>query len=301
MNSPVSKITLTFDYKGGGTLLLMSLLSILSFLERTYSVFALSHLFLGLTIYVLLYFHTEGTPWTLHRLYIVIGLTLLCLNFTASLMFVFYRNFKFKGGRTLFSSQAIIQRIVYEDSATKRQLSMSDAIYLHIRPNRSWRFRGGQFIYLRFTDLDKRSVFQNHPFYIAWWYKSDQGDDVAVCVVEKRRGLTKQLFVVDQNVKKRVLIDGPYGRNLNPHRFNSILLFATGTGVAGLLSIVAEVFQNPDRSPVNLRQVVLFWEVDYIRKFNNAEIGTKPQLNLGRFRTHCVDFGLFARAFTPRY
>ncbi|KAJ9601886.1 hypothetical protein H2200_013601, partial [Cladophialophora chaetospira] len=108
-------------------------------------------------------------------------------------------------------------------------------------------------------------TFQNHPFYVAWWYKNDQGEDVAVCVVEKRRGLTKRLSLVDQKVKKRVLVDGPYGQNLKLHRFNSILLFATGTGVAGLISIIAEIFKNPDRAPVDLRQVALFWEVDHIR------------------------------------
>jgi NAD(P)H-flavin reductase len=71
---------------------------------------------------------------------------------------------------------------------------------------------------------------------------------------------------VDENATKYVLIDGPYGQNLRLHRFESILLFATGTGVTGLISIVAEIFKSPERSPVNLRQIVLIWELDYIRE-----------------------------------
>ena len=255
------------------------LLCILLFFGRIYSVFTLSHLFLGLTIYIFMYFHTEGTPWMLHRLYVVISLGFLWLKVTVNLMFVAYRNFEFKRGKLFFSSQAVVQGIAYEDSNTKTQVSMPDAIYLHIRPNRPWKFRENQFIYLRFTDLDWRSVFQSHPFYVVWWYKNGEDDDIAVCLVEKRRGLTKRLSATDENVKKRVLIDGPYGQSFRLHKFESILLFATGTGVTGLISIIAEIFKYPENCPVKLRQIVLFWEVDYIRECDNATRRYKPGLN----------------------
>jgi predicted ferric reductase len=242
-------------------------LCVLLFFGRTYSIFTLSHHFLGLAIYILMYFHTEDSPWTSHRLYVVISLGVLWLNIAANMMFVAYRNSNPKdGGRLCRSSPAVVQRITYEDSNTRTKLSMPDAIYLHIQPTRPWKFRGAQVIYLRFIDLDWWSVVQSHPFYVAWWYKNSEGDDIAVCIVEKRRGLTKRLCAVDENATKHVLIDGPYGQNLRLHRFESILLFATGTGVTGLISIVAEIFKSPERSPVNLRQIVLIWELDYIRE-----------------------------------
>ena len=257
---------------------LLTFLCILVLFGRIYSVFMLSHLFLGLSFYIFLYLHTEGTPWLSHRLYVVISLGFLWLKFTESSMFVAYRNFELNSGTLSLSSQAIVQGIMYEDSDTKMQVSMPDAIYLHIRPNRPWKFRENQFIYLRFTDLDWRSVFQSHPFYVVWRYKNGEGDDIAVCLVEKRRGLTRRLSATDENVKKRVLIDGPYGQSFRLHKFESILLFATGTGVTGLISVIAEIFKNPQNCPVRMRQIVLFWEVDYIRECDNATKDTSQGL-----------------------
>ena len=108
--------------------------------------------------------------------------------------------------------------------------------------------------------------FQSHPFYIAWWYKNRDGDDIAVCVIEKRQGLTWKLSAVDDKTKKKVLIDGPYGKELRLGRYENILLFASGVGIAALISIIAEIFKTPEHTPVKLHRITLCWELDYLRK-----------------------------------
>jgi predicted ferric reductase len=245
----------------------MILLCTLLLFERLYTTFALGHQSLGLAIYTSMYLHTVDTPWTSNRIYVVISLGIFVLAHAEKLMAVVFRNSNLNHGRISFSSVAIVQHIKYKDDDSNAHLLMPDAIYLHVRPTRPWKFRGAQYIYLRFIDLDRRSFFERHPFYVSWWYKNSDGHDVAVCIVEKRRGLTKRLSAVHENAEKRVLIEGPYGKDLRLNSYESIVLFATGIGVAGLVSVIAEIFKNPERSPANLRQITLFWELNYVREF----------------------------------
>ncbi|KAK4934780.1 hypothetical protein LTR10_024037 [Elasticomyces elasticus] len=185
------------------------------------------------------------------------------MNNLTRVLRITYRNVR-------LTSTAIIQNVVYADLEESRT-PLSDAMHIHIQPTRPCNFRGGQFVYLRFPHLGWNSIFQTHPFYVSWSYKDKQGGDIGVCIVEKKRGFTKQLALVDtvtggsnKPVKVKVLIEGPYGKRLPVERHQNILLFATGIGIAGLTSVVGEVFQN--RHQHQHRQaagrITLFWELN---------------------------------------
>ncbi|MFI5420701.1 MAG: NADPH oxidase family protein, partial [Nitrososphaerales archaeon] len=224
-----------------------------------------------------IYFHTAKKPWMSGKAYVIAGIAMLAVNRTASFGRIAYRNFR-------LTSLAVVQNITYRDGEGNVQLSTSDAMYLHLQPTRPWIFRGGQFVYLRFTDISWNSVFQSHPFYISWWYKDRNGNGVGVCIVERKCGLTQKLSLVDKQTNERgtearVLIEGPYGKILNLDGYETILLFATGIGIAGLVSIVAELFEHSGNSTVETRRVALFWELDSDRKFSKS-LGKSRTLSL---------------------
>lgn len=80
---------------------------------------------------------------------------------------------------------------------------------------------------------------QSHPFFVAWWYR-DAEEDVIVLVVEKRKGFTQDLFHhasndIDPRSGMRAIVEGPYGEELDLESYDTVLLFATGMGIAGQL------------------------------------------------------------------
>lgn len=103
----------------------------------------------------------------------------------------------------------------------------------------SW--RPGQHCFLRFVG---KRIVDNHPFSIA----TIKEDDKLRFIIVPKKGLTRKLYDGLENavsVKKKVLLDGPYGGTFrNHHAFDSVLLMATGSGVTValpyLLSLVKE-------------------------------------------------------------
>lgn len=103
----------------------------------------------------------------------------------------------------------------------------------------SW--RPGQHCFIRFVN---RRILDSHPFSIA----TVKEDDKLRFIIVPKEGLTRELYAELERevaVKKRVLLDGPYGGTFRNHlAFDSVLLMATGSGVTVtlpyLLSLVKE-------------------------------------------------------------
>ena len=100
-----------------------------------------------------------------------------------------------------------------------------------------------------------------YPFYVAWTYKdeSDELDaEIAVLIVKKRSGFTKNLIqhaLSRRNVElevhrdrtkiglsshswlmtefESVVVDGPYGNEIDVQDYGTVVLFATDVGIAG--------------------------------------------------------------------
>lgn len=110
------------------------------------------------------------------------------------------------------------------------------------------------------------SFAQLHPFYVAWWYR-DGDDDYAVFIIQKQRGFTERLFShrgseMDRAPGLSALIEGPYGRELDLGSYGTVLLFATGIGIAGQLPYVARLLEGYHDCDVKTRRIALFWQVE---------------------------------------
>src|SRR5438034_115156 len=67
---------------------------------------------------------------------------------------------------------------------------------------------------------------------------------------------------LNQHYKMKATIEGPYGNELNLGSYGTVLLFATGIGIAGQLPYVKQLLEGYHNCKVKTRRIALFWETD---------------------------------------
>ncbi|KAH7111757.1 hypothetical protein B0J11DRAFT_542940 [Dendryphion nanum] len=110
------------------------------------------------------------------------------------------------------------------------------------------------------------SFAQLHPFYISWRYCDDEGNNYVVFIVQRQRGFTKNLLFhtgngFDGGSEMSAVIEGPYGKELKLDSYGTVLLFATGIGIAGQLPYVEKLLEGYRNCEVKTRRIALFWEM----------------------------------------
>lgn len=189
---------------------------------------------------------------------------------------ILYRNVRYKKPLC----RATIHSITYPN-LNGEKIALSDAVHVHVKMSRAWQPRAGQYIYLCIPGVSYTAFAQLHPFYVAWWYRNND-DYYAVLIVQKHRGFTKHLFLhredffgpdperrdfykenyLSEVAGMRAVIEGPYGKELCLDSYGTVLLFATGVGIAGQLSYVDQLLDGYHNCEVKTRRISLFWQVD---------------------------------------
>uniref|UniRef100_A0A093UXW8 Ferric/cupric reductase transmembrane component 2 n=1 Tax=Talaromyces marneffei PM1 TaxID=1077442 RepID=A0A093UXW8_TALMA len=167
-------------------------------------------------------------------------------------------------------------------------ISMPGALLVCVKLSRPWDFRPGQYAYLSFPGLNLYEVFQSHPFFIAWWHRSKDSTndedavgkpeppDTAVFIIQRNdppnssTELTKpgsQLieepclcYGSRSSSKTKVLIEGPYGTTLNIGSYGTVVMFATGIGIAAQMPYIKQLLKDQDT--VQTRRAALYWEIE---------------------------------------
>jgi predicted ferric reductase len=106
------------------------------------------------------------------------------------------------------------------------------AMVVKLTLGRALRIRPGQYVYLAFTDLGLRRRFQSHPYIIAWWDNSLNATSLSF-LVEPRSGISRTLLT--RHLTSNVVMDGPYGKDLQLENYETVILIAKGIGIAGIL------------------------------------------------------------------
>jgi hypothetical protein len=225
-----------------------------------------------------IYLHKPSHLFESPTLYLSTAIGLLILSGAVRCGLVLYRNVRY--GKSI--AGASVRTIVFKNAGgissgipSGQPVSLSDAVHVHVRLPRPWTPRAGQYIYLSIPGASRTSVAQQHPFYIAWWYIKN-GTYYVVLLVQKHRGFTERMFLhrVDERevnmkagpgssqVEMAAVVDGPYGRELNLNSYGTVLLFATGIGIAGQLPYVKQLLDGYKNCEVRTRRIALFWQVD---------------------------------------
>ncbi|KAH7345846.1 ferric reductase transmembrane component 3, partial [Plectosphaerella cucumerina] len=229
--------------------------------RRAYETFAAAHFALAVCAAVFVYLHTPSSHVLASpRRYLIAAAGCLGLTWTVRLGLLVYRNVRLGTP----SSRAAVRTIAFEldDSS----IPLEDAVHIHVRLSRPWNVRAGQYIYLTVPWAGGASVTQSHPFYIAWWYRVDD-DNYIVLIAQRRHGFTERIFRIrdarrNGSAGALALVDGPYGKEMGLDAYDNVLLFATGIGIAGHLSHVAQLLRGYCDCGVKTKRVTLFWQVD---------------------------------------
>ncbi|KAF4451421.1 FAD-binding domain-containing protein [Fusarium austroafricanum] len=229
--------------------------------QRLYEAFQAVHFTLSLVVLITLYLHIPNRITVPPAAYLLASSCLLVFIGCIRFVLVIYRN----TGPGQFLNRSSVQLITFKTS-TGESISVSDAIHLHIRLSRGWKHRAGQYVYICMPGVSLTSFSQLHPFYISWWYH-DSGYDYAVIILQKQKGFTDRVFSHRGSDFKNgsalaTVLEGPYGKELNLDSYGTVLLFATGIGIAGQLPYVTELLEGYNNYEVRTRRIALFWQVD---------------------------------------
>ncbi|EGY18672.1 FAD-binding domain-containing protein [Verticillium dahliae VdLs.17] len=229
--------------------------------RRTYEMFAAVHFGLAVCAGVFVYLHNPtSNVLDAPKRYVVAAGGCLGLGWLVRLGMMVYRNVQLGAP----SSRVAVRTITFELGETS--IPVEDAVHIHVRLPRPWNIRAGQYVYLTVPAVSHTAVVQSHPFYIAWWYRVND-DDYIVLIAQKQQGFTQKIFhmkdnKLTNNYRSRAFIDGPYGQEMNLDAYDNIVLFATGIGIAGQLSHVAQLLRSYFDCGVKTKRVTLFWQVD---------------------------------------
>jgi predicted ferric reductase len=180
-----------------------------------------------------------------------------------------------------------------------RVMAIAGAVHICVKLERPWDFRAGQFVYLTMPGLSPSAFSQSHPAVVAWWYKSGSKKhyagrpDTIVFIVQPRDGISEGSFTgglkrvarspwhkalgetdntnqvngclcttIRNPINVRAIVEGPYGEELELGSYGTVLLFATGIGIAAQVAYARRFLEKNLQRDSKVQRIALFWEVE---------------------------------------
>ena len=167
------------------------------------------------------------------------------------ILWILYRNFTFHHG----CSRAKIDVV-------------HDAIRIRIQVRRSWNIQAGQYINIWLPSVGYRALLESHPFMIVSWAVDTSRKPKLTTVqllIEPRDGFTHRLLRYarrsSEATKHLVLYSGPHGSPTSMKEYGTVLLIATGFGVAAILPHLKELLEGYERCKVVTRRIHVVWQL----------------------------------------
>lgn len=135
---------------------------------------------------------------------------------------------------------------------------------VHVSVPRPWRVKPGQFIFLSIPKLGVFTGLRGHPFMISWWEHDQRGLTLSL-LVKSRAGFTAEL---DRHTDKplQAFIDGPYGVQHDFGEYETVIMFATGIGIAGCIPYIKDLLLGYNSCEVRTRRIRVAWEIKEQRR-----------------------------------
>lgn len=165
-------------------------------------------------------------------------------------------------GRSL--ATAVATRLSSTDASDHSLLDPLTVLRVDVTVPRPWHVRPGQSIFLSIPSLGLFKGVRGHPFMISWWKRDENGLRLSL-LVQSRGGFTAALGRRSHTVL-RALIDGPYGA---PHEFGeygTVVMIASGIGIAGHLPYIKDLIRGYNGCEVRTRRILLVWQVEDARE-----------------------------------
>jgi hypothetical protein len=282
------------SHKAGLTELLLSikavstmaavLVSSLAIVQRYfYEIFLKLHLALAAIVVAGAWVHVSPRKLSVPQvIYLITAICVWAFTHLIQIVYILYRNVPIlskkrvhrRTGRAVTSNQA-------------KTIAMPDGVQIHVKLVQPWGFRAGQIVYLCLPGLSRSAFLESHPFVLSWWYKSVEGDDIAVFMIKPRRGFTRivkdiapkppndwmtlarsdgglelESYDTARSTELTAIIEGPYGNGQDLELFDTVLLFASGIRIAAQLPYVRQLLQQHYAWFAKTRRIALFWEME---------------------------------------
>ncbi|KAH9206318.1 hypothetical protein DL95DRAFT_469740 [Leptodontidium sp. 2 PMI_412] len=117
---------------------------------------------------------------------------------------------------------------------------VNNTVRIRITTSRQVEVKKGQYINIWIPSISWY-ILQSYPFVVTNWVDGKQG--TLELFIQPRRGFTRELFshgTTDARdvIPRLVLFSGPHGINIPVVEYETVLMVATGFGIAALLSYV---------------------------------------------------------------
>jgi FAD-binding domain/Ferric reductase NAD binding domain len=121
----------------------------------------------------------------------------------------------------------------------------------------------GQYLNLWIPSVGFWPFLQSHPFVVTSWVDGRQ--EYLDFFIEPRRGLTRRLLSHAGATDSRlVMFSGPHGISAPVGEYESVLMIASGFGVAAHLPYLKRMIQGYNARKVHTRRIHLVWQLSNI-------------------------------------
>ena len=108
---------------------------------------------------------------------------------------------------------------------------------------------------------------------ITWWDQDWQGRGTKIySLIKPKWGFTRKLIRYVGASGLRTWVDGPYGKGEDLGEFGSVMMFASGIGIAAQVQYIKELLKDIQDYKVRTRSILLIWELDKESRFSTLLI-----------------------------
>ncbi|KAL5333669.1 hypothetical protein BJX70DRAFT_392011 [Aspergillus crustosus] len=233
--------------------------------QWSYEVFLRAHQMLaGLFVYGAWQHLQSQSP---SRIYLLVALGAFGLTLVLELITLLYCNGLFAGRGT---PRAIVS---FSTSESKEEAPVVNAVHVRILLPRPVKVKAGQYINLWMPSVSLCSWMQTHPFTVTSWSKGRQ--DTMELLVKPHSGLTRDLLryapaAMGSSVSFRALFTGPHGVSEEVSDYESILVLASGSGIAVAIPYLKEMIYGYNTCTSQVRRLHLVWQVESVDEMTPA-------------------------------
>ncbi|RAL07957.1 ferric reductase family protein [Aspergillus homomorphus CBS 101889] len=207
------------------------------------------------------------TTSTFYRIYLLIASAIFGLLFLLQLITVSYRN-------GLFARRGPPRALVsFSTKFGEKDQLVVTAIHIRLSLPRPIRVEPGQYINLWMPSVSLWSWTQSHPFTVTSWSIDAQNN--LELLVQPCGGLTTNLSryapkAMGGSLSFLALFTGPHGLSEDVHGYETVLVLASGFGIATAIPNLKKMIQGYKTSTSQVRRLHLVWQVESGEAINTA-------------------------------
>ena len=188
------------------------------------------------------------------------------LTFLLELITLLYNN-------GLFAGNGTPRAIVSFSAMESKEGLVVNAVHIRVLLPRRVKVQAGQYINLWMPSVSLCSWMQTHPFTVTSWSKGKQ--DTVELLVKPCSGFTADLLrhapaAAGSSVSFLALFTGPHGVSEKVSNYESILLLASGSGIAVAIPYLKKMIYGYNTCTSQVRRLHLVWQVESVDKMTPA-------------------------------